>query len=224
MPSVIGEVPWKGRSDSGINESVNTVRITRNWLNSYCQQQEQDYSKSENERQCLKTVPVLNKCDWLVIVRIWLLILRACANQLMLPTFQHSTRLVVYFLLIKSSASFGAVAIHLNVHYIYCVLMVTFTNAALFPLSSLWLSRVWDWRQSLIWVVLYIYMGVWRATFSSRPQHLLSLIVVCVIFQVDCSEEDFGFHSQTNHIIFSWTPVHCGCIKFFDPPPKDTPL
>lgn len=68
-----------------------------------------------------------------------------------------------------------------------------------------------------------IFMGVWGAPFSSRPQHQLYPIVVTVIFPVDCSEENFGFHSQTNRIIFPLTPLHCGCIEFLDPP-NDTPM
>ena len=68
-----------------------------------------------------------------------------------------------------------------------------------------------------------VFMGVWGVPFSSRPQHLLYPIVVTVIFPVDCSEENFWFHSQTNRIIFPLTPLQCGCIEFLDPP-NDTPM
>lgn len=69
----------------------------------------------------------------------------------------------------------------------------------------------------------FVFMVVWRASFSSRPQTLLYPIVVAVIFPVDCSEENFGFHSQASRIILSLTPVLCGHVEFLDPP-NDTPL
>lgn len=64
----------------------------------------------------------------------------------------------------------------------------------------------------------FVFMVVWRASFSSRPQTLLYPIVVAVIFPVDCSEENFGFHSQASRIILSLTPVLCGHVEFLDPP------
>lgn len=47
-----------------------------------------------------------------------------------------------------------------------------------------------------------IFMIVWRPPFSSRPRTLPYPTAVSVTFPVDCSE-NFGFHSQTRHLIFS---------------------
>lgn len=212
MPSDTGGALRGSWADGGRNQSAQT-KFTKSCGSKLHNQQHDDHELERVHRDVM-----LIECDCWSLSEL-ILISWCCSHR-------SATQPPWFIIISKKKEIIGTVLpifcwyVQFNHHFwsrcttflVNRKLMVTFEISALFPLSSLWLSEGWARRQTWSWGALQYLWVSKEHPFSCRPQHTVWTCGCCHFPSWLFGEE---FHSQTNHIIFSLTPVHCGHMKFF---------